>query len=90
MTEGVFPYSTAAAFRAALKDRFATVAKAEARYTVDELQRQFAYDRALARLFSSSDADNWVLKGAGALLARFEPPATARTSTSILPNDKPK
>jgi hypothetical protein len=35
-------------------------------------KRQFAYDRALARLFTASDAHNWVLKGAGALLARLE------------------
>jgi len=41
-------------------------------YTVNELQRQFAYDRALARIFTSPDADLWVLKGAGALLARLE------------------
>jgi hypothetical protein len=66
------PYATAAAFRTALKDRFTAIAKADRRYTVDELQRQFAYDRVLARLFTSPDADMWVLKGAGALLARLE------------------
>jgi hypothetical protein len=38
---------------------------------LDELQRQFAYDRLLARAFSGPDADRWVLKGAGALLARL-------------------
>jgi hypothetical protein len=68
----VFPYSSAAAFRTALRDRFAAIAKAETRYSLDELQRQFAYDRALARLFTSPDAVSWVLKGAGALLARLE------------------
>jgi len=68
----VFPYATAAAFRTALRDRFAVIAKTETRYSLDELQRQFAYDRALARLFTASDAANWVLKGAGALLARLE------------------
>ena len=36
------------------------------------LQRQFAYDRVLARCFTGQDADAWVLKGAGALLARLE------------------
>jgi hypothetical protein len=66
------PYATAAAFRTALKDRFTAIAKDDRRYTVDELQRQFAYDRVLARLFTSPDADMWVLKGAGALLARLE------------------
>ena len=68
----VFPYASAAAFRTALRDRFAAIAKADARYSLDELQRQFAYDRALARLFSAPDAASWVLKGAGALLARLE------------------
>lgn len=44
----VFPYASAAAFRTALRDRFAVIAKSETRYSLDELQRQFAYDRALA------------------------------------------
>ena len=68
----VFPYGSAAAFRTALRDRFAAIAKADTRYSLDELQRQFAYDRALARLFTAPDADSWVLKGAGALLARLK------------------
>ena len=68
----VFPYTSAAALRTALRDRFAAIAKAETRYSLDELQRQFAYDRVLARLFTSPDATSWVLKGAGALLARLE------------------
>jgi len=68
----LFPYASATAFRTALRDRFAAIAKAETRYSLDELQRQFAYDRALARLFTAPDADSWVLKGAGALLARLE------------------
>lgn len=72
MTQTSFPYASAAAFRAALKGRFASIAAARSSYTIDELHRQFAYDRALARIFSSPDADRWVLKGAGALLARLE------------------
>lgn len=36
-----------------------------------ELQRQLAYDRILSRCFSAEDADRWMLKGAGALLARL-------------------
>lgn len=67
-----FPYATSASFRAALRDRFAQISKGGAGYTLDELQRQFAYDRALARIFTSPDPDRWVLKGAGALLARLE------------------
>lgn len=64
-------YATAAAFRAALKDRL-TLLASDSGLTVDELQRQFAYDRALARIFTTPDARSWVLKGAGALLARLE------------------
>jgi hypothetical protein len=68
----LFPYASAAAFRTALRDRFTAIAKAETPYSLDELQRQFAYDRVLARLFTAPDATSWVLKGAGALLARLE------------------
>jgi hypothetical protein len=31
------------------------IAKADTWYSLDELQRQFAYDRALARLFTAPD-----------------------------------
>jgi hypothetical protein len=75
-----FGYDTPAAFRAALKEHFGQIARADGRYPLHELQRQFAYDRALARLFSSDNADRWVLKGAGALLARL---AAARHSKDI-------
>lgn len=71
MTEPTFRYTTPTAFRTALKERFGQIARTDRRYRLDELQRQFAYDRALARLFSSPEADHWVLKGAGALLARL-------------------
>jgi hypothetical protein len=71
MTESTFRYATPTAFRTALKERFGQIARTDRRYRLDELQRQFAYDRALARLFSSPEADHWVLKGAGALLARL-------------------
>lgn len=80
MTEVRFRYETPSAFRKALKDRFGQIARADRGYSLDELQRQFAYDRVLARLFSSDDADRWVLKGAGALLARL---ATARHSKDV-------
>lgn len=80
MTAAQFRYETPSAFRTALKDRFEQIARADRRYSLHELQRQFAYDRALAKLFSSIDADRWVLKGAGALLARL---ATARHSKDI-------
>lgn len=68
---GTFAYETPQAFRAALTAQFKAIAKTDPRYGVNELQRQFAYDRALARCFSAQDADRWILKGAGALLARL-------------------
>jgi hypothetical protein len=72
MTQSSLAYETAAAFRNALKDRFQSIAASDHGFSLSELQRQFAYDRALARCFSGADADRWVLKGAGALLARLE------------------
>jgi hypothetical protein len=68
-TREPFPYATAAAFRAALRDRLSGLARAGG-HGLDELQRQFAYDRLLARAFMGPDADRWVLEGAGALLVR--------------------
>jgi len=53
---GALPYTTAAAFRAALKARFTAIARQDPRYTINELQRQFAYDRILSRCFSTEDA----------------------------------
>jgi hypothetical protein len=38
---------------------------------LDSLRRQFAYDRLLTRIFTGSDANLWVLKGATAILARL-------------------
>jgi hypothetical protein len=66
-----FPYATPAAFRAGLSARFKTIA-ATGQYTVQQLGRHLAYDRLLARVFSGVDADQWVLKGGGALLVRLE------------------
>ena len=80
MTQPTFRYTTPTAFRTALKERFGHIARTDRRYRLDELQRQFAYDRALARLFSSPEAEHWVLKGAGALLARL---ANARHSKDL-------
>jgi Nucleotidyl transferase AbiEii toxin, Type IV TA system len=74
-----FPYRSPAALRAALTDRLKKVA-ASSPFTVTDLQRQFAYDRLLARVFSAPDAELWVLKGAAALLARLD---VARHSKDI-------
>lgn len=76
-----FPYATPRAFRAALKDRFSALVQANPQLSIDELQRQFTYDRVLARCFTGTDSAGWVLKGAGALLARLE--GMARHSKDI-------
>jgi len=60
-------YANPAAFRRALTDRLKTVAK-EGRWSLQQLQRQIAYDRLLERLYSVDDG--WIVKGAAALLAR--------------------
>lgn len=61
------PYASPAAFRRALTDRLREIAKSS-RWTLQQLQRQFAYDRLLERLYLVDEG--WVVKGATALLAR--------------------
>ncbi len=60
-------YATPAAFRRALTDRLREAAKA-GRWTLQQLQRQVAYDRLIERLYLADD--RWIIKGATALLAR--------------------
>ena len=60
-------YTSPSAFRRALTDRLAARAR-ESRWTLQQLQRQVAYDRLLDRLYLVDDG--WVVKGAVALLAR--------------------
>ncbi len=60
-------YGSPTAFRSALTDRLREKAK-DSRWTLQQLQRQMAYDRLLERLYLVDDG--WVLKGAAALLAR--------------------
>ncbi|HEV8637768.1 MAG TPA: hypothetical protein VG370_26405 [Chloroflexota bacterium] len=62
------PYATPAAFRRALTDKLRAVAAPKGRWPRADLQRQFAYDRLLSRLYLL-DA-GWIVKGAAALLAR--------------------
>lgn len=76
---GALPYGTPAALRAALTERLKRLA-ASSLFTVTELYRQFAYDRLLTRVFTSDDAQRWILKGATALWARLD---TARHSKDI-------
>lgn len=60
-------YGSPTAFRRALTDRLTAMAEQGA-WSLPALQRQFAYDRLLARLYMVDDG--WVVKGATALLAR--------------------
>ena len=62
------PYATPAAFRRALTDRLRAIAAPRGLWPLPDLQRQFAYDRLLVRLYLLDDA--WILKGATAMLAR--------------------
>jgi nucleotidyltransferase AbiEii toxin of type IV toxin-antitoxin system len=62
------PYGSPTAFRMALTEKLRNLAKSEDRWPLRDLQRQFAYDRLLTRLYLWDDA--WVLKGSTALLAR--------------------
>lgn len=67
MTAEPAGYGSPGAFRRALTDRLRTIA-AETRWALPHLQRQFAYDRLLERLYAVDDG--WIVKGAAALLAR--------------------
>jgi hypothetical protein len=62
------PYQTPASFRRALTDRLRAVSAPNGRWPLADMQRQFAYDRLLARLYMVDD--HWILKGATALIAR--------------------
>ncbi len=64
-------YPDPAALRQAIADRLRQVARDRSGAQLSDLQRQFAYDRLLARVFSA-EPEAWVLKGATALLARLE------------------
>jgi hypothetical protein len=63
----VSAYDSPAAFRRALTDRLGALAESGP-WELQQLQRQFAYDRLLERLYLMDDG--WILKGAVALLAR--------------------
>ena len=55
------------AFRRALTDKLRDLAT-RSRWTLQQLQRQMAYDRLLERLYLVDEG--WIIKGATALLAR--------------------
>ncbi len=60
-------YQSPVAFRRALTERLKQTAKSS-RWSVPQLQRHFAYDRLLERLYLTDHG--WIVKGATALLAR--------------------
>jgi integrase len=60
-------YTSPSAFRRALTDRLMNAAT-YSRWTLQQLQRQMAYDRFLERLYLVDQG--WIVKGATALLAR--------------------
>jgi hypothetical protein len=63
------PYRDPRAMRNAIADRLRPFAR-ERGVELSGLQRQFAYDRLLSRVFSA-EPERWVLKGATAMLARL-------------------
>ena len=65
--KGERPYERPADFRRALTDNLRANA-GKSRWTLQQLQRQIAYDRLLQRLYLVDEG--WVVKGATALLAR--------------------
>lgn len=64
-------YADPRALRQALTDRLRRLANERGGTQLADLQRQFAYDRLLCRVFEA-DRDRWVLKGATAMLARLD------------------
>jgi hypothetical protein len=63
--------------RQAVTDRLRRFSREERPGTqLADLQRQFAYDRLLCRVFIA-DLERWVLKGATAMLARAARPGPA-------------
>ena len=64
---GTRSYGNPSSFRQALTDKLRSLATTS-RWSLQQLQRQMAYDRFLERLYLVDG--NWVVKGATALLAR--------------------
>lgn len=63
-------YPDPQALRQAVTDRLRRLASEREASQLADLQRQFAYDRLLSRVFQ--DRERWVLKGATAMLARLD------------------
>ncbi len=78
MVNGSPHYATAMAFRRALEDRLKRETKARGR-SLEELRREFLFQRFLALIFTVPDGQ-WVLKGGAGLLMRL---AEARFSMDL-------
>ena len=76
------PYADPDAMRNAIADRLRPIAKQQG-IQLTNLQRQFAYDRLLCRIFKA-EPDRWVLKGAAAILARLGPDARHTRDIDLL------
>lgn len=83
MTDG--RYTEPRALRSAIADRLRPLAE-ERGVPLANLQRQFAYDRLLCRVFASNP-EQWVLKGATAMLARIGPAARHTRDVDLLHRD---
>jgi hypothetical protein len=70
MLNGSEAYANAARFRRGLEDRLKAQAKMRAR-SLEELRREFLFQRFLALVFSAPDRP-WVLKGGASLLMRLD------------------
>jgi hypothetical protein len=75
-------YADPKALRSAIADRLRPIAK-ERGIQLTNMQRQFAYDRLLSRVFTA-DPDRWVLKGGTAMLARIGPEARHTRDVDLL------
>lgn len=73
-------YSNPQSFKQAVTDRLRQMVQANHDLQLQDLQRQFAYDRLLCRVFRDAPED-WILKGATAMLARLQ--GIARHTTDI-------
>jgi Nucleotidyl transferase AbiEii toxin, Type IV TA system len=78
-------YADPRALRFAIADRLRPLANERA-VALDDLLRQFAYDRLLSRVFTS-ESERWVLKGATAMLARIGPEARHTLDVDLLHRD---
>jgi hypothetical protein len=76
------PYADPWALRSAIADRLRPLAN-ERGVQLTNLQRQFAYDRLLCRVFTDEPA-RWVLKGGTAMLARIGPEARHTRDVDLL------